>query len=68
MRFEHPAQPGDDAGITATVVISLTCPGYDLDPRTRGRVSARGLMASRRCCLVRCPRTFAGWTRGGQLI
>lgn len=28
IRFEHPAQPGDDnPGITATVVITLTTPG-----------------------------------------
>jgi hypothetical protein len=30
MRFQHPAQPGDD-GITATVIIELTFPG-DLPP------------------------------------
>lgn len=27
MRFEHPADPSDEATITATVVITLTAPG-----------------------------------------
>jgi hypothetical protein len=38
MRFEHPANPSDEEGMIATVVISLTCPGYDPDPsHTRPR-------------------------------
>lgn len=47
-RFEYLADPGDEASTTATVVISLASPGYDPDPRTRGRASGRGPTA--------CPR------------